>query len=75
MNVSGSNNILINGYQAHRVTDPWQVHCCGSICHQSTQASGSRTVIYNSLPLARVGDSIACGSSNATGSNNHIAGG
>ena len=47
---------------------------CGT-CHTSTQASGSRTVIYNSLPLARVGDHIACGSSNATGSHNHIAGG
>ena len=27
-NISGSNNILINGFQAHRVTDPWASHCC-----------------------------------------------
>ena len=47
---------------------------CGT-CHSSVQATGSRTVIYNGLSLARIGDSIACGSSNATGSHNHIAGG
>ena len=48
---------------------------CGDSCHDSTQASGSGTVFANGLPVARVGDSIACGSSNQTGSGNHFTGG
>lgn len=54
--------------------DPWAVHCCGSSCHDSSQASGSGSVSVNGMPMARVGDSIACGSSNASGSGNVSAG-
>jgi uncharacterized Zn-binding protein involved in type VI secretion len=33
------------------------------------QASGSPKVLINGIPVARVGDSISCGSTNLTGSN------
>ena len=43
---------------------------CGPVCHAGTQATGSPNVIINGMAVARVGDSIDCGSSNATGSGN-----
>jgi uncharacterized Zn-binding protein involved in type VI secretion len=75
-NISASGNVLINSRGAHRVGDAWQVHGC-SVCsdHAGSQASGSPTVFVNSKPLARIGDSISCGSSNSTGSGNVIANG
>ena len=66
MNISGSSNVFINNYMAHRVGDPWVVHCT----HPSVQASGSPNVFVNGQALARIGDAIACGSSNLTGSQN-----
>lgn len=74
-NSSASGNVIINGLGAHRVGDSWLPHGCG-VCvpHGSVQASGSSSVNANGMPLARIGDSIACGSSNATGSGNVIAG-
>lgn len=72
-NVGASSNVIINGLGAHRVGDPWAAHCCpGSGCHGSIQASGSPNVITNGVPQARIGDNVACGSSNATGSSNVI---
>ena len=72
-NAEGSPNVFVNGLGAHRVGDGWESHCCGPVCHGSSQASGSPTVFVNGQPLARVGDSVACGSSNATGSPNVFA--
>jgi uncharacterized Zn-binding protein involved in type VI secretion len=40
--------------------------------HGSNQASGSNNVFVNGRPWARVGDSIACGGSNSSGSPNII---
>lgn len=71
-NSSWSSNVFINSRGAHRVTDGWSSHCCGPACHASVQASGSPNVFVNGLALARIGDSIACGSSNASGSGNVI---
>jgi uncharacterized Zn-binding protein involved in type VI secretion len=75
-NVGASGNVFVNGIGAHRVGDPWAAHTCPSIpqTHASVQASGSGTVRVNGAPVARTGDSIACGSSNATGSGNVRAG-
>lgn len=73
-NDSASTNVFINGRGAHRVGDHWEVHCCGPVCHDSVQATGSSTVFVNGKALARIGDSIACGSTNATGSSNVMVG-
>lgn len=71
-NTSGSHNVFINTYPAHRVGDSWEAHCCpGGGCHSGRQSTGSRTYFCNGRPLARVGDNINCGSRNATGSPNH----
>ena len=70
-NAGASKNVFINSRGAHRIRDPWTVHCL----HSSTQASGSPNVFVNGRNLARIGDVIACGSSNATGSPNVFANG
>lgn len=74
-NNQASDNVLINSRGIHRVGDSWNAHTCPAIpeTHASTQTSGSTSVFVNGRPLARIGDSIACGSSVATGSNNVIA--
>lgn len=74
-NVEASDNVFVNQLGAHRVGDAWDSHCCGPSCHSSTQSSGSSTVFVNGKPLARVGDTIACGSTNQQGSDNVFAGG
>jgi uncharacterized Zn-binding protein involved in type VI secretion len=58
------------------VGDGWAAHTCPAIpeTHASTQATGSATVFVNGRALARMGDAIACGSANATGSPNVYAG-
>lgn len=73
-NDMASTNVIINGRGAHRVGDHWPTHCCGPACHDSSQVTGSGTVFVNGKALARIGDSIGCGSSNATGSNNVLVG-
>jgi uncharacterized Zn-binding protein involved in type VI secretion len=70
-NSGASSNVFINSIGAHRVGDPWTVHCT----HGSSQASGSPNVYVNGISLARVGDAVACGSSNAQGSPNVFANG
>lgn len=72
-NAQASPDVYINYRGAHRVTDAWEVHCCGPACHGSVQATGSQTVFVNGLALARVGDRVACGSANMTGSVNVYA--
>jgi uncharacterized Zn-binding protein involved in type VI secretion len=66
-NDQGSPNVFCNGIAVHRKTDHWETHCCKS-CHDSVLAEGSPTVFVNGLPLGRIGDPVACGSSVATGS-------
>jgi len=69
--VSASPNVYINGIQAHKLKDPWNVHCCPTDgCHPGEVASGSATVFINGRPAARIGDSISCGSLIAMGSPN-----
>lgn len=74
-NVSASGDVFTNNIGTHRVGDGWAPHCCCPIpaVHASSQASGSPNVFVNNRAVARIGDSIACGSSNATGSGNVFA--
>lgn len=71
-NAGASSNVTCNGLGVHRVGDAWAAHTCPQKpeTHASVQASGSPDVFVNGRAWARVGDSIACGSSNATGSPN-----
>lgn len=69
-NDQASSDVFYNNLGAHRIGDHWITHCCGDSCHDSNQSSGSPNVFVNNIAQARVGDSVACGSSNATGSPN-----
>lgn len=72
---SASPNVYVNGIAAHRKNDSWATHCDPSpSCHASNLADGSATVFCNGLPLGRVGDPVACGSTVAQGSSNVYAG-
>ena len=75
--VKGSNNILINGMQAMRVGDPgMHMACCASNSWKVN--SGSSTVVFNNIKVARLGDRTKhCGGSGALiqGSANVIIGG
>ena len=72
--VSASPNVFINGINAHREGDPWNVHCCDGSCHPGAVASGSNSVYINGRPAARIGDSINCGSLIAMGSEDTFIG-
>lgn len=73
--ISASPNVFINNIRSLRVTDAYAVHVCGIVFHGSNVAQGSSTVFVNGLPMARIGDAIACGSAVAQGSPNVFAGG
>jgi len=74
--ISASPTVFINGIAAHRVSDPWNVHCCpGAGCHDGVVAAGSGTVKINGLAAARIGDAISCGSVIAVGSSTVFIGG
>ena len=72
----GSPNVSCNGIPVHREGDSWAPHGC-AVCapHGSVLEAGSSTVSVNGKSLGRIGDSVACGSSVATGSSNVFAGG
>lgn len=66
----GSPDVFVNGIAVHRAGDPWDTHCCGSSCHDSSLAAGASTVNVNGAGMARIGDPVACGSAVAQGSSN-----
>lgn len=72
---AASENVFINGINAHKVGDGWAVHCCSGSCHPSAVSTGSSRVFINGQPAARIGDGIACGSLISQGSNNVFIGG
>ena len=75
-NSEASVNVFVNNRGAHRVGDGWEVHCnLIPECHSGVTSSGSSSVFVNDCALARIGDSVSCGSSCATGSDNVFAGG
>lgn len=73
-NITASQTVFVNDRGAHRVNDQWASHCCCSIpeSHGSAQATGSPTVFVEGRAKARIGDGVACGSRNLTGSGNVI---
>lgn len=75
VNTKASTDVFVNGIGAHRESDTWAVHCCGTSCHSSVLDKGSSTVYVNGKQLARIGDPVACGSAVAEGSSNVFAGG
>ena len=69
---TASSNVIINGIGSVRISDNIVPHCCPAGCHGGQQSSGSPNVNVNGNPIARVGDNISCGDSNAQGSPNVI---
>lgn len=67
-NVEGSDFVTIEDIPVHCVGHAWATHCCGPACHDSVQGSGADYISIEGSPVARVGDDVACGSKNATGS-------
>ena len=70
---SGASTVFANTKKVHRVGDAWEQHACpGSPPHPGVTASGSPNVFAEKAQVARVDDSISCGSSIAKGSPNVI---
>ena len=62
---------MVNSLPIHCATHAWQPHACPlSPPHGATTAAGSPNTFAESLPIARIGDPIDCGSSCQTGSPN-----
>ena len=75
-NSQGSPNVFVNGIAVHRQGDAWEAHGCGvCIPHGGSMASASGTVFANGKGIARIGDSVDCGSVASEGSSNVFAGG
>lgn len=74
---AGSPNVFVNGSSAMRQGDPFAAHGSPSPSppHGGTETGGSGTVFVNGKPINRIGDPVSCGSANATGSPDVIAGG
>jgi len=74
--VSASSNVFANNTAIARQSDALAAHTNPAIpeTHSGTVAGGSATVFVNGLPVARIGDSVACGGSIASGSGNVSAG-
>lgn len=70
-NTSASNDVFTNDRGSHRQGDSWAVHAC-IIPHGGSLASGSPNVFVNDKQAGRIGDSISCGSSCASGSSDVI---
>lgn len=73
-NNQASNNVFINDRGAHRKTDSYPAHCCGSSCHTAILAEGSSSVFVNDLEAGRVTDPLSCGSAVIEGSPNVFIG-
>ncbi|MEY2875793.1 MAG: hypothetical protein RLZZ373_3164 [Pseudomonadota bacterium] len=67
--------VLVNGIPAMVQGDPYGVHIFKKKFHAGSVAGGSATVFAEGRPLARIGDSVSCGSVIAQGSPNVFAGG
>lgn len=75
-NSTASGNVFTNNIATHRQGDEWHPHCCpDNGCHSSTTVAGSNTVYVNGKQMARIGDSVGCGSVIAQGSGNVFCGG
>lgn len=69
-----STNVFANSIRVHRKDDAWQPHACpASPPHGATTTGGSPDVYVNAKQVARVNDTISCGSTIAQGSPNVFA--
>jgi hypothetical protein len=60
---------IINNKPIHCATHTWVKHACpGDPPHDANTTAGSPDSFAESLPIARIGDPISCGSTCATGS-------
>ena len=60
---------FINDLPIHCAGHNWQPHACPlSPPHGAVTSTGSPNTFAESLPIARIGDQIACGSTCKTGS-------
>lgn len=67
-------NVYVNGILAHRQGGHWVVHSCDDSSHDGTLSGASTTVFVGGMGIARIGDSISCGSAVAVGSSDVFAG-
>tara|TARA_R100000458_G_scaffold32362_1_gene29684 strand:+ start:415 stop:1284 length:870 start_codon:yes stop_codon:yes gene_type:complete len=71
----GSPNVFFNGLAAHRENDSFPNHNRGDDVHSNRRTtSGSNSVYINGERLARVSDSISCGTKLAQGSETVFSG-
>lgn len=73
-NIQASTDVFVNSRGWHRKADRWMAHCCYTSCHDSQTSEGSKSVYVNLKRVARIGDSICCGSKCLLGSNDVFAG-
>lgn len=71
--LQGSEDVFVEGKQAHRVGDRIQTHCCDN-CHPSFASQGSPTVYVNGKAVMRITDRANCGSVIMTGATTVRAG-
>lgn len=73
-NIQGHAKTLINGKPIHCKGHAWQPHACPKQPpHGAVTVGGSSKSMAGGRPIARVGDSISCGSSCVQGSSDTFA--
>lgn len=75
--IATATTVRVNGKPILRQGDPTAIHTRmvdPYDSHSSTVSMGSATVRAEGMPVARIGDSIACGGSVAQGSGNVFCG-
>ena len=71
----GSPDVFVDGIPAHTATHTWPSHNLGDSWHTNrSTTTGSDSVYINGEPLARVSDSISCGSKIGEGSSTVFSG-
>ena len=74
-NSQGASKTLTDGKPTHCQGHAWMPHACpNSPPHGANTVNGSPKTIVEGRGVARVGDSISCGSSCATGSPKSFSG-
>lgn len=67
--VTYSDTTFIAGAGVVCIGDTWEFHEHGGKNHDSVQSTGSSSIFLGNKAVARIGDSIECGSTVMTGSN------
>ena len=66
--VTCSDSLFVTGLGVISIGDTWEFHEHGGKNHDSVQSTGSSSIFVNNKAVARIGDSIECGSTVMTGS-------